>query len=102
MRRYHGTGKHPGPQLPGDHTDLYHAHRGGDQRADGRPGAVMGVFYRAGYIESWGARGIQKICDACKMLGADEPEYIVHGGDIMLKFNAFQSAKVPESTSQLP
>lgn len=62
----------------------------------------MGVFYRAGYIESWGARGIQKICDACKMLGADEPEYIVHGGDIMLKFNAFQSAKVPESTSQLP
>ncbi|GFI25856.1 hypothetical protein IMSAGC012_00971 [Lachnospiraceae bacterium] len=57
---------------------------------------IARVFYRAGYIESWG-RGIQKICDACKTLGADEPEYIVHGGDIMLKFNALQSAKVPES-----
>lgn len=57
---------------------------------------IARVFYRAGYIESWG-RGIQKICDACKTLGADEPEYIVHGGDIMLKFNALQSAKVSES-----
>ena len=57
---------------------------------------IARVFYRAGYIESWG-RGIQKICDACKILGADKPEYIVHGGDIMLKFNALQSAKVPES-----
>ena len=57
---------------------------------------IARVFYRAGYIESWG-RGIQKICDACKTLGVDEPEYIVHGGDIMLKFNALQSAKVPES-----
>lgn len=56
---------------------------------------IARVFYRAGYIESWG-RGIQKICDACKTLGADEPEYIVHGGDIMLKFNALQSAKVSE------
>lgn len=57
---------------------------------------IARVFYRAGYIESWG-RGIQKMCDACKTIGADEPEYIVHGGDIMLKFNALQSAKVPES-----
>jgi ATP-dependent DNA helicase RecG len=57
---------------------------------------IAKVFYRAGYIESWG-RGIQKICDACKNLGADEPEYIVHGEDIMVKFHALQSAKVPES-----
>jgi ATP-dependent DNA helicase RecG len=57
---------------------------------------IARVFYRAGYIESWG-RGIQKICDACKNLGADEPEYIVHGEDIMVKFNALQSAKVSES-----
>lgn len=57
---------------------------------------IARVFYRAGYIESWG-RGIQKICDACKALGAGEPEYIVHGGDIMFKFNALQSAKVSES-----
>ena len=57
---------------------------------------IANVFYRAGYIESWG-RGIQKICDACKNIGADEPEYIVHGEDIMVKFNALQSAKVPDS-----
>ncbi len=54
------------------------------------------MFYRAGYIESWG-RGIQKICDACKNFGADGPEYIVHGEDIMVKFHALQSAKVPDA-----
>lgn len=54
---------------------------------------IARVFYRAGYIESWG-RGIQKICDACKNLGAEEPEYIVHGEDIMVKFRALESAKV--------
>jgi ATP-dependent DNA helicase RecG len=57
---------------------------------------IARVFYRAGYIESWG-RGIQKICDACKNLGADEPAYIVHGEDIMVKFHALQSAKVSDS-----
>ncbi len=57
---------------------------------------IARVFYRAGYIESWG-RGIQKICDACKNLGADDPVYIVHGEDIMVKFHALQSAKVPNS-----
>jgi ATP-dependent DNA helicase RecG len=57
---------------------------------------IARVFYRAGYIESWG-RGIQKICDACKNLGADEPVYIVHGEDIMVKFHALQSAKVSDS-----
>ena len=54
---------------------------------------IAKVFYRAGYIESWG-RGIQKIRDACKNLGAYDPEYIVHGEDIMVKFSALQSAKV--------
>lgn len=57
---------------------------------------IARVFYRAGYIESWG-RGIQKIKDACKTLGTDEPEYMVHGEDIMVKFTALQSAKVAES-----
>lgn len=56
---------------------------------------IARVFYRAGYIESWG-RGIQKICDACKKLGAEEPEYIVHGEDIMIKFKALQSAKATD------
>ncbi|MDI9470924.1 MAG: ATP-binding protein [Bacillota bacterium] len=30
------------------------------------------MFYRAGYIENWG-RGIQKIRDACKAHGVEEP-----------------------------
>lgn len=57
---------------------------------------IANVFYRAGYIESWG-RGIQKICDACKSIGADEPRYIVHGEDIMVIFHALESAKIPDS-----
>lgn len=57
---------------------------------------IARVFYRAGYIESWG-RGIQKIRDACKHLRTDEPEYMVHGEDIMVKFKALQSAKVTNS-----
>ena len=60
---------------------------------------IARVFYRAGYIESWG-RGIQKICDACKSLGAEDPEYIVHGEDIMVKFKALQSAKVTEKVTE--
>lgn len=60
---------------------------------------IARVFYRAGYIESWG-RGIQKICDACKSLGAEEPEYIVHGEDIMVKFTALQSAKVTDKVTE--
>lgn len=59
---------------------------------------IANTFFRAGYIESWG-RGIQKICDACKSLGAEEPEYIVHGEDIMVKFKALQSAKVTEKVT---
>lgn len=60
---------------------------------------IARVFYRAGYIESWG-RGIQKICDACKKLGTKEPEYILHGEDIMVKFVALQSAKVTEKVTE--
>ena len=60
---------------------------------------IARVFYRAGYIESWG-RGIQKICDACKNLGAEEPEYIVHGEDIMVKFRAIESARVTEKVTE--
>ena len=60
---------------------------------------IARVFYRAGYIESWG-RGIQKICDACKNLGTEEPKYIVHGEDLMVKFVALQSAKVTEKVTE--
>ena len=34
------------------------------------------------------------VCEACKNLGAELPEYIVHGEDIMVKFTALESAKV--------
>jgi len=47
--------------------------------------AIAQVFFRAGYIESWG-RGIKKICDGCKEIGAKKPEYVVHGRDIMVLF----------------
>ena len=60
---------------------------------------IARVFYRAGYIESWG-RGIQKIRDACKNLGAKDPEYIVHGEDIMVKFSALQSTATLNSKAQ--
>lgn len=33
---------------------------------------IAGVFYRAGYIESWG-RGINKILDSCREAGLPEP-----------------------------
>lgn len=50
--------------------------------------------------QNGGACGVvksrQKICDACKSLGVEKPEYIVHGEDIMVKFKALQSAKVPK------
>ena len=48
---------------------------------------MANVFYKAGYIESWG-RGIQKICDACASLGAPAPEYSVIGHNIRIKFKA--------------
>lgn len=56
---------------------------------------IAGVFYRAGYIESWG-RGIQKICDACETLGAEKPEYYDSGSDIMVRFKALRSAIVED------
>lgn len=62
-------------------------------------GRVSEMDNRAGFIESWG-RGIQKICDACKNLGAEEPEYIVHGEDIMVKFKALKSARVTEKVTE--
>ncbi len=57
---------------------------------------IANVFFRAGYIESWG-RGIEKICDACKTLGTENPEYVISGSDIMIVFKALQSAIVDES-----
>lgn len=58
------------------------------------------VFYRAGYIESWG-RGIQKIIGACKNIGANEPEYLVTGSDIMVKFTALESALIKDTVREI-
>lgn len=52
---------------------------------------IANVFYRAGYIEHWG-RGIEKICDACRELGADLPIYQVLGNSIRVRFKALESA----------
>lgn len=63
---------------------------------------IANTFYRAGYIEAWG-RGIQKICAACDALGVAKPEYILHGGDVMVRFKALQSAivtAVPKNVSK--
>lgn len=57
---------------------------------------IAGVFFRAGYIESWG-RGIQKICEACESLDAEKPKYNISGADIMVMFKALQSAIIPDS-----
>lgn len=57
---------------------------------------IANVFYRAGYIERWG-RGIEKICDACRELGADLPIYELRGNGLRVHFAALQSALIKES-----
>lgn len=50
---------------------------------------IANAFFRAGYVETWG-RGIEKICEACRKHGVLEPEYILHPGDIMIKFTPLE------------
>ena len=52
---------------------------------------MANVFYRAGYIEYWG-RGIQKINDACKELGAEPPQFELIGYGLRVYFKALESA----------
>jgi ATP-dependent DNA helicase RecG len=54
---------------------------------------IANVFYRAGYIEHWG-RGIRKICDACRELGAELPLYEMRGTGLRVRFKALESALV--------
>ena len=49
---------------------------------------IARVFYRAGYIESWG-RGIQKICDACRNLGVEDRTYFMPCSSILFWQNLF-------------
>ena len=59
---------------------------------------IANVFYRAGYIEHWG-RGIEKICEACKELGAGLPFYELRGNGLRIHFKALKSALVAHSKS---
>jgi ATP-dependent DNA helicase RecG len=56
---------------------------------------IANVFYRAGYIEAWG-RGIQKICDECRALGADLPRYEILGNGMRIHFKALKSALIEQ------
>ena len=53
---------------------------------------IANGFFRAGFIETWG-RGIEKICEACRNYGTALPEYTVYPEDIMIKFEALNTAK---------
>ncbi len=54
---------------------------------------IANVFYRAGYIEHWG-RGIEKIFDECKALGAEQPYYELLGHGLRVFFKALESALI--------
>ena len=56
---------------------------------------IANVFYRAGYIETWG-QGIQKICDECITLGAELPRYEILGTGIRVYFPALRSALIDQ------
>ena len=57
---------------------------------------IAGVFYRAGFIETWG-QGIQKICDECRDLGADIPSYELIGTTLRIRFRALESALIDQA-----
>lgn len=65
------------------------------QRHNSRPynPNLANTFFRAGYVEAWG-RGIQKICEACKELGTDLPEYEVMPDYITLCLKAINNSNV--------
>jgi len=56
---------------------------------------IAGVFYLAGYIERWG-RGVEKICDACKELGAEQPQYELRGNGLRIHFSALREALIED------
>ena len=54
------------------------------------------VFYRAGFIENWG-QGIQKICNECRTIGAEIPQYELIGNTLRIHFKALKSALINDS-----
>ena len=61
---------------------------------------IANVFYRAGYIENWG-RGVEKICAACKELGAELPRYEILGNGVRIFFKALKSALIDEKSADV-
>ena len=61
---------------------------------------IANVFYRAGYIENWG-RGVEKICDACKELGAELPRYEILGNGVRIFLKALKSALIDENSEKV-
>ena len=59
---------------------------------------IANGFFRAGLVETWG-RGIEKICEACRLYGLKDPEWTVHAEDIMVLFTANQSLVLNDKTS---
>ena len=60
---------------------------------------MANTFYRAGYIEHRG-RGIQKINDACKEIGAKPPVYELIGYGLRVYFEALESALIDDDISK--
>ena len=56
---------------------------------------IANVFYRAGYIETWG-QGIQKICDECTALGVELQKYEIIGTGLRVYFPALKSALIDQ------
>ena len=56
---------------------------------------IANVFYRAGYIETWG-QGIRKICDECTALGVELPKYEIIGTGLRVYFLALKSALIDQ------
>ena len=57
---------------------------------------IANVFYRAGFIEHWG-RGIAKICDSCREIGAELPEYALKGTGLRVHFKALPEAIIDDA-----
>jgi len=56
---------------------------------------IANGFFRAGLVETWG-RGIEKICEACRLYGLKDPEWTVYAEDIMVLFTASQSLEASD------
>jgi ATP-dependent DNA helicase RecG len=50
---------------------------------------VANAFFRAGHVEKRGC-GIERICEACAKHGLPDPEYVLHPGDVMVKFEGLK------------